>query len=98
MTYPERLYGGMPPHVSGSTTSREAAHRIESVANTLRGQVFRAICAEPGTDEELQNRLAMRPNTQRPRRVELVALDLVVDSGKTRAGVSGRSATVWQQR
>jgi hypothetical protein len=49
-----------------------------------------------GTDEELQDALGMNPNTQRPRRIELVERGLVRDSGRTRKTKSGRRATVWE--
>jgi hypothetical protein len=47
------------------------------------------------TDEEMQKRIPMRENTQRPRRRELQLWGLVVDSGTTRATGSGRQAVVW---
>lgn len=46
------------------------------------------------TDEEMQDALALKESTQRPRRVSLVP-DLVRDSGTTRETKSGRQATVW---
>ncbi|MDF1551957.1 MAG: hypothetical protein P1P84_02790 [Deferrisomatales bacterium] len=81
-----------------SDTSRAAAVAIEVNAGTLRAAVLdyiRAVGPSGATDEEIQNRLAMRANTERPRRVELVEGGYVADSGRRRAGSSGYMATVW---
>ncbi len=86
------------PSVAGSGTSRAAASAIKSSAGTLRGIVLDYIRArgEMGaTDEEIQEGIPMAPNTQRPRRVELCTLGLIVEAG-TRATRSGRQAVVWQ--
>ena len=89
-----------PPSVRDSRTSAQAADGIRSGSARLRQQVLDLLRASPGglTDEELQQRLEMNPSTQRPRRGELVALGLVVDSGRTRPTRSGRQATVWVSR
>jgi hypothetical protein len=47
------------------------------------------------TDEEIQFVVGMNPSTQRPRRIELVRMGLVRDSGTTRLTRAGRKATVW---
>lgn len=47
------------------------------------------------TDPEIQRHLQMGPNTERPRRVELVARLYVVDSGATRDH-EGRAHIVWR--
>ena len=79
--------------------SQEAARRIEGGADTLRARVLELLrAAGPLTDEEMQERLPMPPNTQRPRRLELVARGLVEDSGTVRPTRSGRKATVWRAR
>lgn len=83
------------PH---SETSYAAAVEIEEAANTLRGQVFRllrSVGRHGATDEEMQTELYMNPSTQRPRRVELVAMRIAEDSGRQRKTVSGRKAVVW---
>jgi len=51
--------------------------------------------AHGGTDEEAQLALGLKPQSETPRRVELVRLLLVRDSGRRRRTSSGRSATVW---
>jgi hypothetical protein len=48
------------------------------------------------TDEELQDVCMMEPNTERPRRRELVQAGLVMDSGRRRPLKSGKAGTVWQ--
>jgi len=95
------LFGGeperyeVPAHVSGSSTSLGAAQKIAGKAGTLRAKVLESIRLDgPASDEELQERLAMDPSTQRPRRVELCNADLLHKVGETKTR-SGRSATVW---
>lgn len=83
------------PFQAHSDTSREAAVSIKASTATLREQVLEAIRRHPSTDEGLSNRLALSPNTCRPRRVELVDRGLVVDSGRREKTASGRSAVVW---
>ena len=92
------LYGGKPPYQAGSDTSEDAADAIEPDAATVRGIVLEAIrsAGRNGlTDEEMQIALEMNPNTQRPRRRELVMKGLVADSGHRRPTSTGRNATVW---
>ncbi len=50
----------------------------------------------PQTDQEIQEVLELDPSTERPRRVELVRMFLVRDSGLRRLTRSGRHATVWE--
>ena len=84
------------PYQSHSPTSMAAAVEIAAQAPTLRGQVLRSLRDDgPATDEQLQQRLGMGANTERPRRRELQKLGLVVDSGRTRPTLSGRQAVVW---
>jgi hypothetical protein len=85
------------PYRRRSETSRAAAESIEPVGCGLRARVLNALRAwGPMTDSELQERLEMDPSTQRPRRVELVRMGLVRDSGARRPTSSGRAATVWE--
>ena len=77
-------------------TSHDAYDEIKPDVPTLRQRVFAFIVRHGGaTDEEMQNTLGMRANTQRPRRRELVQQGMVRDSGKTRKTQSGREAIVW---
>ena len=77
-------------------TSRAAAQRITVGAETLRYAVLEAIVAAPTglTDQEQQAVLKLDGSTQRPRRVELLALFLIQAIGE-RSTESGRSAVVW---
>lgn len=87
-----------PPAQAHSKTSVAAAEQIEPFTGTQRGRVLEFIrrCEECGaTDEEIQIGLSMNPSTQRPRRVELVRMGFIRDSGKVRPTQAGRDAVVW---
>ena len=85
------------PYQRHSATSRSAAAGIEPKAGTKRAQVLAFLRDHPegATDEEMQQFIPMSPNTQRPRRVELLAAKLIKDSGRTRKTVGGDEAVVW---
>ena len=86
-----------PPAQAHSPTSVAAADAIMECADTKRVAVWGFIQGMKGaTDEEIQHALGMNPSTERPRRIELVRMGLVVDSGETRKTASGRSAVVWK--
>lgn len=92
------LFDTAPPAQPHSATSQEAADAIRPDSNRLRSVVYAAIRgAGPDglTDEEGIERTGLSPSTYRPRRVELVAGGMVVDSGRTRKTASGRKAAVW---
>jgi hypothetical protein len=97
-TVQARAPNPLPPFVRESETSREAAIAIAPNASAIREQVY-AFIAKAGslgtTDEEIQERMALAPNTARPRRVELVTAGRVRDSGRRRNTRSGRQAVVW---
>jgi len=78
-------------------TSRAAALRISPKTGTKRRQVLDAIrnSSDGLTDEEMQQRIPMSPNTQRPRRVELVEGGFICDSGRRRPTTSTDLAIVW---
>jgi hypothetical protein len=91
-------YGGFPPH-QDTDTSIEAASEILRDAGTLRARVDRYLeCCYPAgaTDEDIQLYLQMNPSTERPRRIELQQMGLVVDSGERAKTKSGRNAIVWK--
>ena len=76
-------------------TSRKAAMTVN--AGTQRCRVLLAI-AEIGhgyTDEECGVALGLTENSVRPRRLELVELGLVEDSGVTRKTKRANDAVVW---
>lgn len=84
------------PYVAGSETSEAAAKAIKPSTATLRYEVLEAIRFLNGaTDEQIQEFTGFNPSTSRPRRVELVRMGLVKDSGETRNTSSGRKATFW---
>lgn len=92
------FYGGTPPHVRHSTTSRAAAEKAEPKTKTQRQRVYGFLqsCLSAGaTDEQIQDALALNPSTQRPRRVELVQAGKVKDSGRRAKTRSGRAAVLW---
>lgn len=80
-----------------SDTSRAAAARFASEAPNARRRVFELLDSTPKglTDEEMQTRLRMSSNTQRPRRVELERAGVVRDSGRRKRTRSGAAAAIW---
>lgn len=85
------------PYQKHSQTSKAAAKDMRADAKTLREIVLWWLtCNGPATDDEMQGCIPMNPSTQRPRRVELVRMGKVRDSGKKRKTRSGRSAVVWE--
>ncbi len=93
-------YPDSPGFVAGSTTSEAAAKSLEN-PSTLRAKVYRFLlnAGEGGaTDEEMQDRLSMNANTQRPRRRELVLQNRVTASKYLRKTRAGRDATVWHAK
>ena len=85
------------PYVRGSETSKAPAARALPKAGTKRAQVLDCIKKwRIGlTDEQIQFQLDMPANTERPRRVELVAAGLIKDSKERRKTLSGDLAVVW---
>lgn len=86
------------PYQRHSDTSKAAAREIATDAGTLRERVYAYLlsCPDGATDQEIQNALGMDPNTQRPRRVELVRAGRVRKTERTRKTTSGRAAAVWE--
>ena len=92
-----KLNGEHAPYQSHSATSRAAAEAIKPRLNALQARVYAYIKATGGcTDEEIIDAAKMSPSTIRPRRIELVDMGLVEDSGSTKHTRSGRSATIWR--
>lgn len=86
------------PYQRHSRTSAAAAERIEPTTGTKRALVLaflRGRGPAGATDEEMQQQIPMPSNTQRPRRVELVAGRLICDSGRVRNTAGGGAAVVW---
>lgn len=85
-----------PPAQTHSATSMAAANEIKEVAPILREQVYTAIFGSDCglTDEEICAETGLDGNTERPRRVSLVAAGRIEANGKRKTS-SGRQATVW---
>jgi hypothetical protein len=67
-------------------------------AKGTRGHVYRYLQGRGdfgATDEEMQEHLGMSPNTQRPRRCELVNMGVVVATSRRRKTRSDFDAVVW---
>lgn len=78
-------------------TSKEAADHAAPSASIQRERIYQALvnCWPEGlTDDELQRKLGLDGNTQRPRRRELEQAGRIQAKG-TRQTASGRSAVVW---
>lgn len=89
------LYGlPFQPH---SATSKAAAKSFAAKAPSLKQQVLDFFKSRPdgATDEQLINHFGLSASSVRPRRVDLVDDELLIDSGRTAKGRSGRDATVW---
>lgn len=79
-------------------TSRLAALRARPNSGTQRAKILDFIERRGpygATDEEIQASLGLSPNSERPRRVELVTGGWVVDSGARRLTESGNDSIVW---
>lgn len=79
-------------------TSIEAYNEIVPKAPNLREQVLDYIkqCPDGATDQEIQYHLGLGPQTESPRRRELVKGGFIVDSGERRPTIAGRKAIVWK--
>jgi hypothetical protein len=85
------------PFARGSETSRKAAASIAGRSRSQRQKLlefFRLRGIHGATDEEAAEFLKMSGNTLRPRRLELVASGLIVETNHTRLTRSGRRAVV----
>jgi hypothetical protein len=92
------LFAPAPPCVRSSPTSVAAAEAIAPDVPALERRVLEWLRDRGefgGTDQEMQESLAMTPDTQRPRRWTLQKLGLVADSGRRRKTRTGRDAVVW---
>jgi hypothetical protein len=84
------------PYQRHSRTSKKAARYAKPYATTARYKVYQFIEKNPGkTDEEIQDTLRMNPNTQRPRRVELLEIGIIEEEGRKK-NKSGTEASTWR--
>lgn len=85
---------------ANADSSYDAALRVQPRSGSQRAKVLAELMEWEGlgytgrTDVQLQTGLKMSPNTERPRRVELVRGGWVKDSGE-RVKHAGRSHVVW---
>lgn len=76
-------------------TSRAAAAAVQVRTGSQRARVLLHLVRNgPATDLELQRALGLSPNSERPRRGELVAGGFVADTGETRMHHDA-AYTVW---
>lgn len=95
------LYEPQTQPFSGSTpetreTSRQAAQTVRN-PDADRERIYQALVnvwPDGLTDEQIQDRLRMDGNTERPRRGELAKAGRIKTQG-TRTTKSGKSAAVW---
>jgi hypothetical protein len=77
------------------STSHAASVYVLPRTGTQRYQILDALKLGPATDPELQQLLGLSPNSERPRRLELVEGGFVRDSGRVRRH-HGMEHTVWE--
>lgn len=91
------LFGGIPPHVRKSQTSKEAAISITESSGALRSRISIKICYAPKgkTCDEIEKDMDLRHQTASARIRELVLKNEIYDSGLKRKTRSGRNAVVY---
>ena len=97
-TTPGPLFAKPAPAQQHSITSMQAADSLDAKALTrLHRLVLKFLRDRPdgATDEEIASGLGLNPSTERPRRIELQGLGLVVAAGERKTS-SRRNATVWR--
>jgi len=97
----DTLFYPAAPGFKEHTTSREAAERVTSTAETLRGlalQHLRAIYPCGATADELAEQFNVSVLSMRPRISELRRKGEIVPSGERHTNSSGMSAHVWRAR
>jgi len=75
-----------------------AGDRIADLANKLRDLVLAFIVSEGShgaSDDEGESALWIKPHTYMPRRSELVAFEMLADSGRRRHTPNGRRVAAW---
>ena len=83
------------PAAQDTDTSQAAAYSMISSAPTLRAKCLEALETADFTADEIAARVNVSILAIRPRLTELKVMKVVVDSGKRRRNVSGKSAIVW---
>lgn len=77
-------------------TSHDAAAKVLGRTGSGRRRILTLLGYGPLTDDELAAWANLSPNTVRPRRVELVQLGYVKDSGERAVNAHGNRCVLWQ--
>lgn len=89
-TYPQQ------PGYKACDTSRVAAEEIAPRAKTLRDKVLNVLKYHSLTADEIAAALGKSVLATRPRVSELVCMNLIWNTGRTRKNQSGIRAIVWE--
>lgn len=92
------LYGGTPPHVAGSKTSRAAAQQARAILGSQQHQVLLAIRSSGKrglTCDEIEEQLGGRHQAISARVRELFLKGMITKAEATRPTRSGRQAVVY---
>ena len=90
------LHRASAPRLATVETRREAHEAIKPAKGDLHTRIVNLLrSVGPLTDEEMQDRLGMNPNTQRPRRRELEQAGRIRKTGGRRPTRSGMAAALW---
>lgn len=79
-------------------TSREAEEKSAAMTATIQWELMTyldTVGGQGATDEEMQVRLGLNGNSQRPVRLGMVRAGWVKDSGRWRLTRAGNPAIVW---
>lgn len=87
---------GKHRHDHPATAKRAAASISLKNKQAAHWRILMALYNVAMTDEDMQKELEMNPNTQRPRRVELVEKGWVEPYHHTKFTESGREAMLWE--
>lgn len=93
------LFGGLPPHVKTSDSSREAAIQIKESSSSLRMRILNLIMKSGSmTCDEVEVKTGLRHQTASARIRELVLKGFIEDSSERRKTRSGRNAVIYKIR
>lgn len=85
------------PPSNGTATSDEAAIAIKPHAETLRRAIHEYVASRGtfgATRNEIESDLSIAGNTVRPRVLELIDQDKLIETDRTRKTPSGRNASI----
>jgi response regulator of citrate/malate metabolism len=84
------------PGAKREGTSRAAARGMKQIQHTLQMKCYLALTSRSMTADEVADSVGVTEFSCRPRITELMAKNLIEDSGLRRMNKSGRMATVWR--